>query len=338
MPRARRGKAGPVPEAVETLLADCPAAEAQIALSGDKLFLLAPENRAFIAYADTGRTFVAKGDPVGDPQAARQLIWDLRELADKAGRRCAFYGVTQTYLPTYLDLGLSILKIGEVARVDLHNFTLEGSARRDFRQAVNTALREGYTFEIIRKADVPAAFPALKSVSDAWLAARKGSEKGFSLGACTLDYLSYFDHAVLRHGQGGPIVAFATLLQGATHAEVSLDLMRHASTGPKYAMDALFGHIMLWAKASGFRWFSLGAAPLSGLENRRLASMWNRIGGVVYDHGEQFYHFEGLRTFKQKFDPIWTPEYLACPGGLAVPQVLFEVNGLISGGVKGLIR
>lgn len=338
MSRGKRQKASPVPQAVIALLADCPFAEAQIALSGDKAFLLAPDACAFLAYADTGRTYVAKGDPVGDPEAARQLIWALREQADKAGRRCAFYGVTQTFLPTYLDLGLSILKIGEVARVDLTGFTLDGSARRDFRQGVNKAQREGYAFEIIRKADVPAIFPALKAVSDVWLAARNGSEKGFSLGACTAEYLARFDHAVLRHVATGRIVAFANLMQGAGRAELSLDLMRHDPAGPKFTMDALFGNIMLWGKAEGFEWFCLGAAPLSGLENRRLASLWNRIGGFVYDHGEQFYHFEGLRAYKQKFDPVWTPDYLACPGGLAVPQILYEVNSLISGGIKGLIR
>ena len=114
--------------------------------------------------------------------------------------------------------------------------------------------------------------------------------------------------------------------------------MRYDFIGPKYAMDALFGHIMLWAEATGFHCFSLGAAPLSALENRRLASEWNRIGGFAHIHGEQFYHFEGLRACKQKFDSVWTPKYLACPDRLAVPQVLYEVNGLISGIVKGLIR
>ncbi|MGB3315858.1 MAG: phosphatidylglycerol lysyltransferase domain-containing protein, partial [Albidovulum sp.] len=55
------------------------------------------------------------------------------------------------------------------------------------------------------------------------------------------------------------------------------------------------------------------------------------------EHGEHFYHFEGLRAFKQKFDPVWTPHYLASPGGLAVPRVLYEINVLISGGVRGLV-
>lgn len=43
-----------------------------------------------------------------------------------------------------------------------------------------------------------------------------------------------------------------------------------------------------------------GAAPLSRLEDHRLASPWNRVGGFVRDRGEGFYHFEGLCSFKRK--------------------------------------
>jgi phosphatidylglycerol lysyltransferase len=133
-------------------------------------------------------------------------------------------------------------------------------------------------------------------------------------------------------------VAFANLFQGANRHELSLDLMRYDPNGPNFAMDALFGNLMLWGAEQGFHWFSLGAAPFSGIENRRLASVWNRIGGFVFEHGEEFYHFEGLRAFKQKFNPVWTPNYLASPGGLAAPRILYEVNGLVSGGVVGLLK
>ena len=45
-----------------------------------------------------------------------------------------------------------------------------------------------------------------------------------------------------------------------------------------------------------------------------------------------------LRSFKQKFDPEWSPNYLASPGGLAAPRILYEVNILISGGLRGLTK
>lgn len=326
-----------IPDAVRALVAASESTDANIALTGDKAFLVAQDKSAFLAYADTGRSLITKGEPVGDEAAGRALIWALCEKADNEGKSCAFYAVSQRYLPTYLDLGLSILKIGEVARVNLNGFTLAGPAKKDFRQARNHAARDGYTFGIIAKENLGPVLASLRTLSDAWLASKQGEEKGFALGAFEETYVANFDHAVLRN-RSGEIVAFANLFQGANKHELSLDLMRHDPDGPNFVMDALFGELMLWASAQGFQWFSLGAAPFSGLESRRLASFWNRVGGFIYQHGEQFYHFEGLRAFKQKFNPVWTPNYLASPGGFAAPRILYEVNTLISGGVIGLMK
>ena len=44
-----------------------------------------------------------------------------------------------------------------------------------------------------------------------------------------------------------------------------------------------------------------------------------RAGALVFRYGEHFYNFEGLRRYKDKFGPVWTPRYLACPGGMALP-------------------
>ncbi|WP_170784525.1 bifunctional lysylphosphatidylglycerol flippase/synthetase MprF [Ruegeria lacuscaerulensis] len=327
-----------IPPVVERLVMQSEDTESQISLTGDKQFLIAPDDSAFLAYADTGNALITKGEPVGDEKAGQQLIWQLREMADREGKLCAFYSVSTKYLPTFLDLGLSILKIGEVARVPLKDFSLDGKSRKRFRQAKNRAEREGYVFEIIPKEDLAPYLPELRQVSDDWLAQKAGEEKGFALGGFDDAYLSYFDHAVLRDKEGGRIVAFANLFQGGQKSELSLDLMRYEPDSPSFVMDALFAEMMSWGSEQGFQWFSLGAAPFSGIENRQLASIWNRIGGFVYEHGEQFYHFEGLRSFKQKFDPEWSPNYLASPGGLAAPRILYEVNILISGGLRGLSK
>jgi phosphatidylglycerol lysyltransferase len=78
-------------------------------------------------------------------------------------------------------------------------------------------------------------------------------------------------------------------------------------------------------------------APPSGLENRQLAPLWHRVGGLLFRHGEHFYNFEGLRDYKDKFDPVWRPKYLASPGGFVLPVILANVATLISGGMKGLV-
>ncbi len=332
--RSRMPGGEPIPDAVRALVQDCPRTSAKLALIGDKSFLVADDGSAVLAYADTGGTLVAQGDPVGAPEAGRRLILQLRETADRLGRRCAFNAVSTTYLTSYLDIGLTILKIGEVARIDLSTFSLDGSARKPFRYAKARAARDGLVFQVIPAAEVAPLLPELKRVSDAWLARKLGKEKGFVLGAFSDAYMVAFDLAVLRRGANGPILAFANIWRGADLHEVAPDLMRYDPAGPAMAMDALFAWLLLWAKAEGFAWFSLGAAPFAGLADHRFVPFWSRIAGILYAHGDIFYHFEGLRAFKQKFGPVWTPLYFACPYGLAVPRVLYEISVLISDGPR----
>jgi phosphatidylglycerol lysyltransferase len=53
--------------------------------------------------------------------------------------------------------------------------------------------------------------------------------------------------------------------------------------------------------------------------------------------GENFYNFQGLRQYKEKFDPVWEPTYLASPGGLVLPRILTNLATLISGGLRGVV-
>jgi phosphatidylglycerol lysyltransferase len=62
------------------------------------------------------------------------------------------------------------------------------------------------------------------------------------------------------------------------------------------------------------------------------------VGSFVFRHGEHFYNFEGLREYKQKFDPVWRPRYLATRGGLFAARALLDVSVLIAGGVKEALK
>src|SRR5512142_3185016 len=140
----------------------------------------------------------------------------------------------------------------------------------------------------------------------------------------------------LRRSEGR-IVAFANVWESAGQEELSVDLMRYLPEAPEDAMEAVFIELMLWGKAQGYCWFNLGMAPLSGLENRALAPLWNRLGALVFRYGENFYSFQGLRQYKEKFDPVWTPKYLASPGGLALPRILTNISALIGRGLRGVV-
>ncbi len=88
-----------------------------LALLGDKRFLFNDDRTAFVMYGEEGRSYVSMGDPVGSKEAARDLAWDFRELCDVGGRLPVFYQVNEENVPTYVEMGLSLIKIGEEARV-----------------------------------------------------------------------------------------------------------------------------------------------------------------------------------------------------------------------------
>lgn len=322
-------RAQPMPEQVPALVALSPRASDALALLGDKRFLMDPQGRGFVMYARSGGSLVSMGEPVGTNGAVSDLAWAFRGLADRTGTRTVFYGVGPERLPLFLDMGLTALKLGEVARVELSEFSLEGSRRQPLRYAARRLEKEGISFEIVPKDQTSSIMPELRAVSDAWLNMKSGSEKRFSLGSFEVAYLAYFDIAVLR--KEGAIVAFANLWRGADNQEIAVDLMRHLPDASSVVMDGLFANLLVAAKSEGYQWFNLGAAPLSGLSDSHLASRWNRIGSFIYRRGAEFYRFDGLRAFKDKFGPKWTPYYLICPPGLATPRSLIDATNLVSG-------
>ncbi|MBU2648388.1 DUF2156 domain-containing protein, partial [bacterium] len=225
--------------------------------------------------------------------------------------------------------------IGEEARVPLNLFSLQGNSKKSLRSNQNRMEKEGYSFEVIAADQVSASLDIFKRISDDWLREKNTKEKRFSLGFFNEKYLSEGPVAVVRNKND--IVAFANLWTGMGVKELSVDLMRYMPDHAKGTMDFLFVKLMDWGKQHGYEWFNLGMAPFSGIEDRSLSTLWNRLGYLVYRFGEHFYNFKGVRNYKDKFDPVWTPRYLAYPGGILFPVILTNIAALISGGLKGVI-
>ncbi len=322
-------------DCVAELIAKGEDTTSNLALLGDKNLLFNQDRTACIMFQTSGNSWVAMGDPIGPPELGESLAWDFLEDCDGMAVSPVFYQVTPERLPLYVDLGLNLSKLGEEARVPLQTFSLEGAARADLRQAHRRANRDGATFELVARSNVPAILPQLRAVSDAWLKEKNTAEKRFSLGFFDERYLAHFDVGVVRYKEA--VVAFANLWRGGS-VELSVDLMRYNDAAPKGVVDYMLIECMLWGRAQGFSWFNLGMAPLSGLEEHALAPAWHKLGRMVQRYGETFYNFEGLRKFKEKFDPVWRPRYLAAPDGLAMAGALLDVTALISGGVRNVLR
>ena len=320
-------------ETIEKIVKASQRTYSNLALLGDKKFLLNKEQNTFIMYAVEGKSCVIMGDPIGPENQWEDLLWQFRRLCSRNDFWPVYYEIDSSRLDLYLDMGMSILKLGEEGRVSLNDFSLEGAQHRDLRNAHNKILKQNYIFEIISAEQVINIVEQLKNISDTWLSEKNTKEKGFSLGFFETTYISRFPIAAVR--KDNKIVAFANIWQAAEKEELSIDLMRHLPDCPNGIMDYLFVELILWGKQTGYQWFNLGMAPLSGMEDNELAPIWHKLGTFIFKHGEHFYNFRGIRHYKEKFSPVWKPKYLACPKGLMLPRILTNLASLISGGMKG---
>ncbi|WP_374981872.1 bifunctional lysylphosphatidylglycerol flippase/synthetase MprF [Pseudomonas solani] len=307
-----------------------------LVLTGDKALLFHPEEDAFLMFARRGRSLVALFDPIGKANHRAELIWQFRDLCDVHHARPVFYQVRAENLPYYMDIGLSALKLGEEARVDLRRFDLEAKnkAMKDLRYTLSRGQRDGLSMEIFDAGLAP--LETLQAISEAWMQGKQVREKGFSLGRFDPDYLKHFRIAVVSFE--GKAMAFANLLETSSSDLASLDLMRVHPEAPKLTMEFLMLNLLLHFKERGHERFSLGMVPLAGLQPRRGAPLTQRLGALVFRRGEQFYNFQGLRRFKDKFQPEWEPRYMAVPAGLDPLVALADTAALIAGGFTGLVK
>ena len=311
--------------------------EANLALLGDKRFLFSESGESFLMFGVRGRSWIAVGAPVGKRAERQDLLWRFRELADAHAARPGIYNIGPDYLTELVEMGFNIQKIGEFAAVPLIDFTIAGRRREVLRRNWRKVKEGGASFEVVTPDHIRDILPELQRVSDNWLAGQPGGEKGFSLGGFVPRYLEEFCCVCVRHN--GKLVAFANLWLTPEKTSFSMDLMRYADDAPKNVMDFLFVELLLWGQAEGFSAFEFGVAPLGGPDRPAAGARSCRgSAATCFDKGEEFYNFQGVRRYKDKYDPVWLPRYIAAPHKWALPILMADVGLLSSGGVAGLRR
>jgi len=310
---------------------DSPRPDNLLAFVGDKRLFYGPDGHAAMAYAETGGVRIAMGPPIGPKAAWRSALDAFRKDAEDSALRPAVYSATPDLLPDLIDLGFRVEKIGENAILDLPSFSLSGRKREVIRRAWRKlAERSGATFQLAEPAHSDALLARLTQVSDAWLIANGTREKSFSLGVFEGKFLNRCPIGIVEIG--GRTAAFGSLLTTHDKSWAGIDLMRFdPAVAVTNTMDFLLVELILWAKAEGFQRFDLAMAPLSGLVQDEMAPLYARIGQFIFERGERFYNFQGIRRFKEKFDPVWEPRYIAAPGYWSLPIVLAHVARLTNG-------
>jgi len=314
---------------------------AMLVATGDKaLFRADLDSPEFIAYRTAGKFLVVYSDPVCAPGRERGLLEAFLRHAGDDDREVLLYQLTPALLPVAHDFGFTFFKLGEEAIVDLERFDLKGNKAKSWRHAINAVERLGGTFVIVDGEALDSRLPELRRVSDEWLSGKGVAEKGFSIGRFDEAYLRRFPCALVLDASGS-VAAFANVLDGPRGEELTVDLMRYVDADGEHglhgAMDYLFLKLMLHGKERGFARFNLEMAPLAAVGELRWARPIERLAHRFSRYGEAWYNYQGLRRFKEKFDPDWEPRYMAYQRPWDWPVAIASTTLLISGGWRSMV-
>jgi lysyl-tRNA synthetase class 2 len=267
---------------------------------------------------------LASGDPLGDPEAWPGAISEFLRLADEHAWTPAVIGCSEAGGTAFARVGgMSALEFGDEAVIELCDFSLEGRAMRNVRQACGRPERAGYTVRVCRSSEITLQDRVqLRKQAAAWRGSE--TERGFSMA------LGRF--ADPADGQCAAVMAFDAdkKLRGFLHFVpwgedgLSLDLMRRDRDAENGINEFLIVSALREAAKLEVTKVSLNFAVFrSALERgERLGAgpilkAWR--GLLVFL--SRWFQIDSLYRFNAKFRPIWEPRFVCYPSGRDLPRI-----------------
>jgi phosphatidylglycerol lysyltransferase len=292
----------------------------------DKMLYLPTSYPAFISYRVSGNYAVVLEDPVADSQEHKmRCVKEFDRYCFGCGLKTLYYRVSEESAKDYRAMGKKALFLGQEGVVDLSKFTLEGTARKSMRNALNKVSDRGFHANIHQPPLKDGLLQKLKSVSDEWLMETNRKEIIFSQGMFVWEELKQQTVITVENAEE-KIVAFVNIIPDYAPHEGTYDLIRKTADAPNGIMDFILVELIKYFKQQGIAYLNLGFAPMSGLEAP--VNFPEKGMKLAYEKIRTFSHYRGLRDFKEKFNPQWSNKYLIYDNDydlLQVPVVLSNV-------------
>lgn len=273
----------------------------------DKNIFINSKKTVLFLYRPFKGTLFVLGNPCGNKNDFEEAIEELVLFAQKNKMDVFFSGINGKSIEAFVSLGFELMKIGENAKVNLDNFSLAGKKYKIMRRSLNYMETVNYKFEVIYPPFNSETMNQLKNVSDEWLGKRR--EIKFSVGSFKEDYIQKAPIFIIK--KDSEILAFASMNPIKNTKNLSIDLMRHKNNVFSGIMDMMFISIINWAKENGYKYFDLGLSPLSNVGNSIFASKKEKAAKLAYKYANKLYGFQGLRKFKNKYNPEWNSIFIA---------------------------
>jgi phosphatidylglycerol lysyltransferase len=292
------------------------------ALLDDKSYFFACDDETVVPYVLSNNLAVALVDPIGPSELRPAAIGEFVHFCRCQDWEPVFYAASEGMRSYYEEVGLSLFKIGEGARIRADEFHLKGSDFQNLRTICNRAHRLGITFRWYDEASGIDRWleRQLAFMSHQWLAAKKGHEMTFDMGAFSIEDIRRDGAAVAFDSSGVPL-AFATWRPFDNNRGRALDLMRHGPDA-RNVMDYVLVESIAHFRALGVSDISLGLAPMANTESDpALLAAEDRAVKFIFNNLNRVYGYKSLFEFKRKYRPTWRSRYVAYRRGVNLPLI-----------------
>jgi phosphatidylglycerol lysyltransferase len=285
----------------------------------DKSLFFSANRHSFVAYRVAHQVALALGDPVGPAGETDETASAFVAYARKNGWTAAFLMPDQVAL--YRNLGLSVLKIGEEAVVDLEHFAAVTSQSRRFRYFKRKLGGEGYSCDRYRPPHCLELLGELEDVSKEWLSLPHHREYGFHQGCFDREVLVETPVFGLRDPDGR-LIAFVNQVPSRRQGEAKGDLMRRRPGIHCRSMDLVFLEMLLSLRSEGYRTFNMGLAAFAGVGDSPDSLLLEKVMRGVGRRVPWFAGLGRLKQYKDKFEPVWEDRFLVYDRSLlALPRI-----------------
>ena len=293
----------------------------------DKSFFFSGTRQSFIAYHTISGVAFCLADPVGPEEEKSVLITNFLDYCERNGWMAVFM-MPDDPAP-YAKVGLSMLKIGEEATVDLDEFCNHTVNEKYFRYIYRKLEAEGHK---VTRHRPPLSNDVLNEVADItkhWLNLPHHREYGFFQGHFDRSYLEKCNVAIVRD-KNGKALAFINEVHSYRPGEATFDMMRHLPGLHWGTMDYLFSCEMITLHNEGYKTFNFGVAPFVGIGERPDATLTEKAVNQILVRLDRFVHSKGIKQYKLKFKPQWKDSFVAYQGGpIGLIKIGLTINRIL---------
>jgi lysylphosphatidylglycerol synthetase-like protein (DUF2156 family) len=293
-------------ELVDATSNDCLAPFAQRL---DKSYLFSPDGQAAVAYKVRLGVAVASGDPLGAVGSQEAAARTYLQTANANGWRIAVLGAGEDWTAWWKQKeGLRAVPIGRDVVIDVANFSMEGRAFRNLRQAVQRTRNFGVTTEIYDEANLPAELH--ETLREMVQSSKRNPHRGFSM---ILDALLETEHVgtkiAVAFDRNGKVCGFQRFATADRGREISQDLPWRVPGAPNGVDERLAYDMIEWAKQHGARRVSLSFAAFPGLFEAKPERGFDRVGYWLAHRLDPLIKLESLYRYLRKFHALGRQRY-----------------------------